>query len=153
MRYSPPDSCYRKTRPTIKLCCTPKTAKKFRKRTKLYWHLSGISKNSNELSLRLRYVCPCPIFINPVKPLGVRDRIFHHRATAFNRFGPTLCDNKWRGPVDGLGGQSIFEARSLVANALYKWAVASLFILCVGVSMAELASAAPTSGGVRMFRI
>ena len=29
-----------------------------------------------------------------------------------------------------------------------QWPVASLFILCVGMSMAELASAAPTSGGV-----
>ncbi|OJA10130.1 hypothetical protein AZE42_09371 [Rhizopogon vesiculosus] len=28
------------------------------------------------------------------------------------------------------------------------WAVASLFILCVGMSMAELGSAAPTSGGL-----
>lgn len=29
-----------------------------------------------------------------------------------------------------------------------QWAVASLFVLFVGMSMAELASAAPTSGGV-----
>jgi amino acid transporter len=29
-----------------------------------------------------------------------------------------------------------------------QWAVASIFILVVGLSMAELASAAPTSGGV-----
>lgn len=32
----------------------------------------------------------------------------------------------------------------------YQWAVASLFILCVGMSMAELGSAAPTSGGVSL---
>jgi len=31
---------------------------------------------------------------------------------------------------------------------VWGWAVASLFILCVGMSMAELASAAPTSGGL-----
>ncbi|KAJ7579288.1 amino acid/polyamine transporter I [Mycena floridula] len=31
---------------------------------------------------------------------------------------------------------------------VWGWAVASLFILCVGISMAELASAAPTSGGL-----
>ena len=29
-----------------------------------------------------------------------------------------------------------------------QWAVASLFILCIGMAMAELGSAAPTSGGV-----
>jgi amino acid transporter len=33
-------------------------------------------------------------------------------------------------------------------HRLLKWAVASFFILIVGMSMAELASAAPTSGGV-----
>ena len=32
-----------------------------------------------------------------------------------------------------------------------KWAVASLFILFVGMSMGELGSAAPTSGGVRLY--
>ena len=31
-----------------------------------------------------------------------------------------------------------------------QWAVASLFIVVVGMAMAELASAAPTSGGVRV---
>ncbi|KAJ7482281.1 amino acid/polyamine transporter I [Mycena galericulata] len=31
---------------------------------------------------------------------------------------------------------------------VWGWAVASIFILCVGMSMAELASAAPTSGGL-----
>jgi amino acid transporter len=31
------------------------------------------------------------------------------------------------------------------------WAVASLGVLSIGISMAELASAAPTSGGVRSF--
>ena len=31
---------------------------------------------------------------------------------------------------------------------VWGWVVASLFILCIGMSMAELASAAPTSGGV-----
>lgn len=30
----------------------------------------------------------------------------------------------------------------------HQWLVASIFVLCVGMSMAELASAAPTSGGV-----
>lgn len=34
------------------------------------------------------------------------------------------------------------------AAMVWGWAVASLFILCVGISMAELASAAPTSGGL-----
>ncbi|KAG0694600.1 amino acid/polyamine transporter I [Suillus ampliporus] len=34
------------------------------------------------------------------------------------------------------------------ASMVWGWAVASLFILCVGMSMAELASAAPTSGGL-----
>ncbi|KAI0027526.1 APC amino acid permease [Vararia minispora EC-137] len=34
------------------------------------------------------------------------------------------------------------------ASMVWGWAVASLFILCVGLSMAELASAAPTSGGL-----
>ncbi|EGO02856.1 hypothetical protein SERLA73DRAFT_165793 [Serpula lacrymans var. lacrymans S7.3] len=34
------------------------------------------------------------------------------------------------------------------AAMVWGWAVASLFILCVGMSMAELASAAPTSGGL-----
>lgn len=32
---------------------------------------------------------------------------------------------------------------------VWGWLVASFFILLVGMSMAELASAAPTSGGVR----
>ena len=32
-----------------------------------------------------------------------------------------------------------------------KWAVASLFILFVGMSMGELGSAAPTSGGVSLY--
>ena len=31
---------------------------------------------------------------------------------------------------------------------LFQWLVASLFILCVGLAMAELGSSAPTSGGV-----
>ncbi|KAG1851835.1 amino acid permease-domain-containing protein [Suillus subalutaceus] len=34
------------------------------------------------------------------------------------------------------------------ASMVWGWAVASLFILCVGLSMAELGSAAPTSGGL-----
>ncbi|KAG2355097.1 amino acid/polyamine transporter I [Suillus spraguei] len=34
------------------------------------------------------------------------------------------------------------------ASMVWGWAVASLFILCVGMSMAELGSAAPTSGGL-----
>ncbi|KIJ60463.1 hypothetical protein HYDPIDRAFT_98646 [Hydnomerulius pinastri MD-312] len=34
------------------------------------------------------------------------------------------------------------------AAMVWGWAVASLFILCVGMSMAELGSAAPTSGGL-----
>ncbi|EIW76668.1 amino acid transporter [Coniophora puteana RWD-64-598 SS2] len=34
------------------------------------------------------------------------------------------------------------------AAMVWGWAVASVFILCVGISMAELASAAPTSGGL-----
>jgi hypothetical protein len=33
---------------------------------------------------------------------------------------------------------------------LLQWLVASIFIFCVGLSLAELASAAPTSGGVRL---
>jgi amino acid transporter len=33
---------------------------------------------------------------------------------------------------------------------VWGWAVASILILFVGMSMAELASAAPTSGGVRL---
>ncbi|KAG1728991.1 amino acid/polyamine transporter I [Suillus paluster] len=33
------------------------------------------------------------------------------------------------------------------ASMVWGWAVASLFILCIGMSMAELGSAAPTSGG------
>jgi len=33
-------------------------------------------------------------------------------------------------------------------SMVWGWAVASVFILCVGMSMAELASAAPTSGGL-----
>ena len=37
------------------------------------------------------------------------------------------------------------------ASMVWGWAVASLGILCVGISMAELASAAPTSGGVTSF--
>lgn len=35
-------------------------------------------------------------------------------------------------------------------TVLSKWFVASIFILFVGMSMGELASAAPTSGGVRL---
>ncbi|KAG1721083.1 amino acid/polyamine transporter I [Suillus paluster] len=34
------------------------------------------------------------------------------------------------------------------ASMVWGWAVASLFILCIGMSMAELGSAAPTSGGL-----
>ncbi|KAG2072009.1 hypothetical protein BDR04DRAFT_1141912 [Suillus decipiens] len=34
------------------------------------------------------------------------------------------------------------------ASMVWGWAVTSLFILCVGMSMAELGSAAPTSGGL-----
>ena len=55
---TPLHSSYRKPRPTIKSCCPPKTAKKFKKRTKICWHLLGTSKSSNELSLHLRYACP-----------------------------------------------------------------------------------------------
>lgn len=33
-------------------------------------------------------------------------------------------------------------------SMVWGWLVASFFILCIGFSMAELASAAPTSGGV-----
>lgn len=37
------------------------------------------------------------------------------------------------------------------AAIVWGWAVASIGILLVGISMAELASAAPTSGGVRSY--
>ena len=55
------------------------------------------------------------------------------------------------GPSMVWGVSISFKVLLPIANALHKWAVASLFILCVGMSMAELASAAPTSGGVRTF--
>ena len=32
--------------------------------------------------------------------------------------------------------------------SILQWVVASLFVLCIGMSIAELASAAPTAGGV-----
>lgn len=38
---------------------------------------------------------------------------------------------------------------SFELTSFLKWFVASIFILFVGMSMGELASAAPTSGGVR----
>lgn len=43
--------------------------------------------------------------------------------------------------------------RVTVHDLMLQWAVASIFILFVGMSMAELASAAPTSGGVRLMPI
>lgn len=42
---------------------------------------------------------------------------------------------------------------SSMLTALLKWFVASIFILFVGMSMGELASAAPTSGGVRLIPV
>jgi amino acid transporter len=46
-------------------------------------------------------------------------------------------------------GVSLYHSRwpGLSLEGL-QWAVASFFILSIGMSMAELASAAPTSGGV-----
>ena len=48
-------------------------------------------------------------------------------------------------------GAYVYHIHSLLTLIfiILKWVVASIFILCVGMSMAELASAAPTSGGVR----
>lgn len=50
--------------------------------------------------------------------------------------------------VWGVSSSIPFVFLLLIFNTFRKWLVASLFILCVGMSMAELASAAPTSGGV-----
>ena len=65
------------------------------------------------------------------------------------QFSPLLFRSQWRSGSDGLGGKSVsFSTSALVLKCL-QWAIASIFIFVVGLSMAELASAAPTSGGVR----
>lgn len=81
---------------------------------------------------------------------GVRYRIFNYRFTAVHFICFILRYTKWRRTSDGLGRKSIrFVPCLMLIFTIRKWAVASFFILCVGMSMAELASAAPTSGGVR----
>jgi len=40
------------------------------------------------------------------------------------------------------------ELRYSGLSIILQWVVASLFVLCIGMSIAELASAAPTAGGV-----
>ena len=48
------------------------------------------------------------------------------------------------------GVSTDFNSQAFILKLIYhQWLVASIFILFVGMSMAELASAAPTSGGVR----
>jgi len=53
------------------------------------------------------------------------------------------------GPVAMVWGVSLYHSHwpGLLLKGL-QWAVASLFIVSIGMAMAELASAAPTSGGV-----
>ena len=59
-----------------------------------------------------------------------------------------LLDAKWRTSRHGLGRTYRPPLFQLTTHPDIQWAVASIFILFVGMSMAELASAAPTSGGV-----
>jgi amino acid transporter len=58
-------------------------------------------------------------------------------------------DQRWSGAYVDIKYASFLM---LTFTAL-KWAVASIFVLCIGMSMGELASAAPTSGGVRAYHL
>ena len=42
----------------------------------------------------------------------------------------------------------IFVGTCSIVISVLQWVVASLFVLCIGMAIAELASAAPTAGGV-----
>jgi len=46
------------------------------------------------------------------------------------------------------GVRVLLESGDIIEVKLFQWLVASLFILCVGLAMAELGFSAPTSGGV-----
>jgi amino acid transporter len=80
---------------------------------------------------------------------GFWDRIFNYWLGTFHLICIVLCDTQWWRARHGLG--SAYHSTLFWISPEYpQWLVASIFILTVGLSMAELASAAPTSGGVSL---
>jgi len=101
---------------------------------------------------------------------GLRYRIQYHRTFAIDGVGSSArCYRKEShlsclsssvlfysipngGPASMVWGVSVVATVSLdlwvVTPLAYQWLVACIFIMLIGLSMAELASAAPTSGGV-----
>ena len=87
----------------------------------------------------------------PFRP-GFRNRLFNYRSIAFHLVCPVLPAFEWRWAGHGLGGGSSLCSYDTVwlvcSSTCPQWLVASILVMFVGLSMAELASAAPTSGGV-----